>query len=51
MRREMSPRCINSLMKEPAGQQSQFEGAEKRIDVNGAGDGGWRERAREILQT
>lgn len=38
MSREMSPRYINSLMKEPAGWQRQFEGAEKLIDVSGGGD-------------
>lgn len=40
MRREMSPRYINSLMKEPAGWQSQFKGAEKQIDINGGESGG-----------
>lgn len=40
MRREMSPRSINSLMKEPAGRQSQFEGAEKWIGVNWGRGGG-----------
>lgn len=51
----MSPRYINSLMKEPAGRQSQFEGAEKQIDVNGGGGAGagvgGGGGTKEILQT